>query len=236
MYAQPDDHELDYLRDLLCEFQADPELDAEAALKLVFDRYQVLERNFSKLGEEISVKLEGSSRVWPFYKQLCTQIHKYLYNNILSNAGHYRSSSDKYHGIVEFGGLTSSGHRGKFRGVAPRMIENELIACFEILDNPEPIKSSILFYQEFSFIHPFYDANGRIGRLIVSIYLYSFGYLVSWGQIDSSHGKFMKKLNECHKRRNQPAQFDKYFGYLVNYWEKYIVPYSEFLGRNDPFE
>ena len=73
-------------------------------------------------------------------------------------------------------------------------------------------------------VHPFYDANGRIGRLIATMYLESHGVVLSWSEFDSKK-KFINKLNRCHLKPSEET-----FGYLVEYLREFTLPLSDFEG------
>ena len=76
---------------------------------------------------------------------------------------------------------------------------NEALSDFEnfinndAFNNPHLIKAAIIHYQ-FETIHPFLDGNGRVGRLIIPLYLLSKGviskpcfYISDYFERDRSH-------------------------------------------------
>jgi Fic family protein len=88
----------------------------------------------------------------------------------------------------------------------------------------DPAANSIAFYQRFVLTHPFYDANGRIGRYLVSLYLAGHKKVVHWKVLEGDKKRrFLKYLNECHKRRGDRT-LQTYERYLFNFWKKYVTP------------
>ena len=103
--------------------------------------------------------------------------HKLLMQEILNNAGSFRSSN------VGVGGADGVVH------VAPphqhvASLMQELFAWLSTTDIHPLIRSSV-FHYEFEFIHPFIDGNGRMGRLWQSLILHEWKSIFSAIPIES---------------------------------------------------
>lgn len=216
--------ELDYLAELMADFPVSGSSIASArdAEAILHTRYQ---DSLDKLiGSE---RLQKSLRSWPdhifvsFFEGLAKNLHGSLFAGILSNSGHYRQTTDPRGGVVYFG--PQRGNKPLFTGTSAVEIEKALQDVFLHLskDASNPIASSVTFYQQFVRVHPFYDANGRIGRLLVSLYLDHHGFYINWDDLQRQD-KWINRLNDCHKRQEQPQKYEEYLGYLVLYFSKYV--------------
>lgn len=87
-----------------------------------------------------------------------------------------------------------------------------------ILRTDDSVYHAVKFYQQFVQIHPFYDANGRIGRFLLEIYLNLHGIGMQWKKLYANE-KWIKKLNDCHRRKGA-SEYERYLGYLVSHWNK----------------
>jgi fido (protein-threonine AMPylation protein) len=240
IYQHDENAEIVYLGRLISDFGIQSDLRAEEAIKKIYSRFSELEKKRSNILKTINYT---PSR----YYQLCIKVHAFLYQDILNTAGKVRASSDPNFGNVYFGAIDQRTMKDKFIGTEPAFIKLELDEAFLILfDNKytDYRERSIRFYAEFVAIHPFYDANGRIGRYIVDTYLQHHHYYVDWQSIYRTHNKFLRKLNYCHSVRikykqclarfnpnsdnltNEEAYWEsirgKYIGYLVNYWNQSV--------------
>jgi fido (protein-threonine AMPylation protein) len=83
--------------------------------------------------------------------------------------------------------------------------------------------NALKFYQKFVKVHPFYDANGRIARLITNFYLRDFNVSLNWSKIKASEMKFLHKLNQIHKTEQNTSLYLKYMSILKKYAEKFII-------------
>lgn len=112
----------------------------------------------------------------PFSSRLIKQTHKILLQDVRGEhklPGEYRSSQNWIGG--------ASINDAVF--IPPVFTSiNDLISDLEFFANddlnplPDLIKIAIIHYQ-FETIHPFLDGNGRVGRLLITIYLVSKGIL-----------------------------------------------------------
>jgi fido (protein-threonine AMPylation protein) len=231
--------EIFYLKELISSFGTQCDLQAEEAIKIIYARFSELEKKRSDVLRSITNDVNG-------YYQLCLKVHAFLYQDILGNAGQIRQSGDPNGGNVYFGGIAQRTMKDKFIGTEPEFIKLELYEAFSIFFNKQYDyqKRSIRFYAEFVAIHPFYDANGRIGRYIVDTYLQYHRYYVDWQSINKSHGKFLRKINYCHSVRTRYKEYlalpdadlkkyknkvaywefirEKYLDYLLNFWSQFI--------------
>lgn len=112
----------------------------------------------------------------PFSSRLIRQTHKILLQGVRGNhklPGEYRSSQNW------IGGATIND--AVFIPPIHNTV-NELISDIEKfandLENPMPdlLKIALIHYQ-FETIHPFLDGNGRVGRLLITLYLVNKGIL-----------------------------------------------------------
>ncbi len=203
--------ELEYLAELMRDFPL------ANGIKAVEEAEELLESRYEFLLENSQLKKFPQN-----FKMLVCEFHWYLYQNILSNAGQYRQPHDQNSGVVFFGLQRTA--EPAYHGSPAIQIEQDLEKAFRLLQENDsaPIKNAVTFYQKFVHVHPFYDANGRIGKLLVSLYLDYYGYYVNWDALEKRKGDWFRKLNDCHNRQNQASLYVKYLDYLANYFSRYV--------------
>ncbi|SHF99493.1 Fic family protein [Flavobacterium defluvii] len=112
----------------------------------------------------------------PFSSRLIKQTHNILLQGVRGEhklPGEYRSSQNWIGGAS----ISDAVFIPPFHGSINELISDlEFFANDEINPLPDLIKIAIIHYQ-FETIHPFLDGNGRVGRLLITIYLVSKGIL-----------------------------------------------------------
>lgn len=228
--------ELEYLKDLLGDFGVNEDIDPKTALQRIFDRWTSFQADIISVAESVKKKAERGVPIGDILLEKAKTIHAFLFDGILENAGEYRKESDPNLGRVYFGGQKPQGRGMKYKGTPPKDIDAEVKNAFSFLDympsacKREIVKASMLFYLHFVRSHPFYDANGRIGRTVVSIYLYVHGYYIDWKEVNKKRNKFLDKINSCHDRcySNNERMKERYRDYLVGFVMRKVESHQDF--------
>ena len=112
----------------------------------------------------------------PFSSRLIKQTHKILLQGVRGEhklPGEYRTSQNWIGGAS----ISDAAFIPPIHSSINELISDlEIFANDEISPLPDLIKIAIIHYQ-FETIHPFLDGNGRVGRLLITIYLVSKGIL-----------------------------------------------------------
>jgi Fic family protein len=112
----------------------------------------------------------------PFSSRLIRQTHKILLQGVRGkhkNPGEYRGSQNWIGGAS----INDAVFIPPVHTSIPDLISDiEFFANDELNPLPDLLKVAIIHYQ-FETIHPFLDGNGRVGRLLITLYLVSKGIL-----------------------------------------------------------
>lgn len=246
-------YELENLAGLLRDFGADgwtPDRAAEA-FEAVAVRSLQLESFLGQDAAFVHGVASGTDALplWRVLDVIGRGAHRFLFEPVLRTAGEVRQGSDPGGGYVEFGGRRGQTVFPKFVGTPPAGIGAALEVCFARLVDARTAADSddaavrararldatdaaVCFYKDWSGVHPFYDANGRVGRYVVMVYLLLHGRYVRWDTLDGRETRFLKRINECLKRRGHvDARVQaRYEGYLVQFWR----PFVEDVPDEDP--
>lgn len=113
----------------------------------------------------------------PYSVQDLLSAHNVLMNNLVKEAGMYRSG-----GVGVFAGKKLI-HMAPPANLIIKQINDLLI--FTKNSKVHPLIKSCIFHYEFEFIHPFADGNGRMGRLWQTLLLSKWKPIFAWLPVET---------------------------------------------------
>ena len=114
----------------------------------------------------------NDSEKFPLVIRLIKEMHKILLNNV-------RGSSKDTGNFKRLQNYISSGSTISFTPVAPELTDKFMgnLENYIHFDEIQILVQSAIIHAQFEMIHPFQDGNGRIGRLLIPLFLYYKEYL-----------------------------------------------------------
>jgi fido (protein-threonine AMPylation protein) len=208
--------------DLIRDFGTRKDLSVEEVYKTSWNRFNIIEGSQHKV--RLLHQLVHDDEYKYNYENLPAALHFYMYEGLFTFAGHFRNINDLHNGRVYFGKQHAQQLRPKFEGHPPDKIEAGVSEATQYLlkhHQKAPVLAAVRFYQKFVNVHPFYDGNGRIARLIANIFLTGYQITISWSEFDSKSG-FLKKLNRCHLNPTEET-----FKLLANFIRRHSIKFKD---------
>ena len=151
--------------------------------------------------------------------------HRLLMQNILENAGTYRSSN------VGVGGKDGVTHVAPPPNMVPQLM-GDIFNWLKSSDEHALITSCV-FHYEFEFIHPFSDGNGRIGRLWQTLILASFKDLFAYIPIESMVRNNQEKYYEALEDAGAVGESTPFIEFMLEIIAKSLKDYIQESSKSN---
>ena len=148
----------------------------QATVTMVFEEEVSINKESNKIASEINNYAKALSRATDYLRNnnfshnLICEIHKILLNDHTDNKnylGKYKTVDNKIVNSSNTVIFTPPSHK------STKKYMDELIDFMNCTtDNINPLIKAAIIHSQFESIHPFYDGNGRVGRILISLYLY----------------------------------------------------------------
>ena len=197
--------------DEVLRFQADGQAEGEKR----DDIQEII--NYRKAVEAAVKNLATDStsqdlKLLPLLGRLLREAHKILLSGVRSKT---RTPGEFRTGLVHIGSIGKSVAQARYVPPELQRIE-QLFANLENymhFEEKDVLVQAAIIHAQFEIIHPFWDGNGRIGRLLIPLFLYA-------KEVISAPCLYLSEYIEAHR--------DEYYDYLNNifehrHWEEWIM-------------
>lgn len=154
-------------------------------------------------------------------KDLIIQLHSMLLNKIDKRVGSFR-----VHNVRVFGASFETSPAGYIK--ADMSI---LLKWYSKNKNKlNPLVLAAIFHEKFERVHPFYDGNGRTGRMLANLILMNSGYpplIIK----NKERKKYYKVLSIAHKADLDKTDTTLYKPIVEFFYSKFISTYNEIFSK-----
>lgn len=210
--------------DEILKFEADSENDSEQANKVRSEVFETILYQRALLNAQIAMK-EG----YPLSQHLIKTLHQQLLSfgrGAQKSPGKYKNEQNYLADKIK--------QKVLFIPISPEKLNDGLEHLFTYInESSDPILiKTALMHLEFEALHPFQDGNGRIGRMLITLLLWSSGaisephFYIS-GYMEENKDEYINTMREVSKSNN----WESWCIFFLNAIEKQAIKNLEIADR-----
>lgn len=210
--------------DEILKFEADSENDSEEANKVRSEVYETILYQRALFNAQNAMK-DG----YPLSQHLIKSLHQQLLSfgrGAQKSPGKYKTEQNYLADKIK--------QKVLFTPISPEKLNDGLESLFiYINESSDPILiKTALMHLEFEALHPFQDGNGRIGRMLITLLLWSTGtisephFYIS-GYLEEHKDEYIDTMREVSKNNN----WDSWCIFFLNAIEKQAIKNLEIAER-----
>ena len=210
--------------DEILKFEADSENDSEEANKVRSEVYETILYQRALFNAQNAMK-DG----YPLSQHLIKTLHQQLLSfgrGAQKSPGKYKTEQNYLADKIK--------QKVLFTPISPEKLNDGLESLFiYINESSDPILiKTALMHLEFEALHPFQDGNGRIGRMLITLLLWSTGtisephFYIS-GYLEEHKDEYIDTMREVSKNNN----WDSWCIFFLNAIEKQAIKNLEIADR-----
>jgi len=202
--------------DEILKFEADSENDSEEAKNVRSEIYETILYQRALLNAQKAMIDE-----YPLSQHLVKSIHQQLLSfgrGTQKSPGQYKTEQNYLVDKIK--------QKVLFIPVSPEKLNDGLEKLFDYINNssdPILIKTALI-HLEFEALHPFQDGNGRIGRMLITLLLWSSGtisvpYFYISGYLEENKDEYINTMRNVSENND----WEKWCDFLFNAIEKQAI-------------
>ena len=210
--------------DEILKFEADSENDSEEANKVRSEVYETILYQRALFNAQNAMK-DG----YPLSQHLIKTLHQQLLSfgrGAQKSPGKYKTEQNYLADKIK--------QKVLFTPISPEKLNDGLESLFiYINESSDPILiKTALMHLEFEALHPFQDGNGRIGRMLITLLLWSTGtisephFYIS-GYLEEHKDEYIDTMREVSKNNN----WDSWCIFFLNAIEKQAIKNLEIAEK-----